>query len=90
MRAVLTTVLLAALLCATVLLTSGAIAAVSCGGHVTVTGGTSCRKAKSIVAEYKKTRKTHVQGFNCSGKSSGGRITVVNCKLQDKRIHWKT
>jgi hypothetical protein len=89
MRGLLTTVLLAALLCAAVVFTSGAIAAVSCGGHVTVTGDTSCRKAKAIVAEYKKTRKRHIQGFNCSSKSSGGRITVVNCKLQDKRIHWK-
>jgi hypothetical protein len=89
MKGLLTAMLVAALLCASVLLTTSAIAAVSCGGHVTVTGATSCRKAKAIVAEYKKTRKRHIQGFNCTSKSSGGRITVVNCRLQDKRIHWK-
>jgi hypothetical protein len=89
MRRLLISLVLAGLLGATVLLSAGATAATSCGGHVTVTGGTSCRKAKSIVAEYKKTRKRHIQGFNCTGKKSGGRITVVDCRLQEKRIHWK-
>jgi hypothetical protein len=67
----------------------GATAAVNCGGGVTVTGGTPCWKAKRIVKEVKKTRKSHVQGFNCGGKSSGGRLVAVNCKLQNKKIHWE-
>ncbi len=72
----------------TALLAAGPASAVSCGGHVTA-NGVACYKARSIVTEYKKTRKHHIQGFTCSGKSSGGRITVVNCHLQEKRIHWK-
>jgi hypothetical protein len=88
MKRLLTTAALAALLCAGLLLTAGATAAVNCGGGVTVKGGTACWKAKSIVKEFKNRRKTHVQGFDCSGRRSGGRWTEVTCTLQNKRIHW--
>jgi hypothetical protein len=89
MRRLLTSVVAAALLCATLLITAGATAAVNCGGGVTVKGGTACWKAKSIVKEFKSRRKAHVQGFDCSGRRSGGRWVEVNCKLQNKRIHWE-
>ena len=56
---------------------------------MTVKGGTACWKAKAIVKEFKNRRKTHVQGFDCSGRSSGGRMVEVTCKLQNKRIHWQ-
>jgi hypothetical protein len=79
---------LVVLLCAMAVLASGASAAVNCGGGVTVTGGTPCWKAKRIVKEFKKTRKGKVQGFSCSGRSSGGRLVAVNCKLMNKKIHW--
>jgi hypothetical protein len=66
------------------LVAAGPAAAVKCGGGVTVKGGTPCWKAKRIVKEFRKTRKARVQGFTCSGSA-----TVVNCKLQNKRIHWE-
>ena len=80
---------LAILLCAMALLASGASAAVNCGRGVTVTGWTPCWKAKRIVKEFKKTRKGQVQGFSCSGRSSSGRLVVVNCRLMNKKIHWE-
>jgi hypothetical protein len=80
---------LAVLLCALALLATSASAAVSCGGGVTVTGGTPCWKAKRIVKEFKKTRKPQVQGFSCGGRSSGGNLVAVNCKLLNKKIHWE-
>jgi hypothetical protein len=80
---------LTVLLFAMALLATGASAAVNCGGGVTVTGGTPCWKAKRIVKEFKKTRKGQVQGFSCSGRSSGGRLVAVNCKLLNKKIHWE-
>jgi hypothetical protein len=88
MRRLLISLVLSGALCAATLLTAGAAAAVDCGGHVTA-NGVACYKARAIVKEYKKTRKKHIQGFNCTGKKSGGRITVVDCRLQEKRIHWK-
>ena len=81
---------LAVVLCAMALLAAGASAAVNCGGGVTVKGGTACWKAKSIVKEFKNRRKAHVQGFDCSGRRSGVRWIEVNCKLQNKRIHWES
>jgi hypothetical protein len=81
---------LATMLCAMALLAANATAAVNCGGGVTVKGGTACWKAKSIVKEFKNRRKAHVQGFDCSGRRSGGRWIEVNCKLQNKRIHWES
>jgi hypothetical protein len=84
-----TTAVVAGLLYAALLITAGPAAAVNCGGGVTVKGSTPCWKAKRIVAEFKKTRKRSIQGFTCSGKTSGGRIVVVNCKLQGKHIHWE-
>jgi hypothetical protein len=88
MRRLLTIALAAGLLCSALLITAGATAAVNCGGGVTVKGGTACWKAKSIVKEFKNRRKTHVQGFDCTGSRAGGRWVEVNCKLQNKRIHW--
>jgi hypothetical protein len=88
MRRLLTTAALACLVCVGLLIAAGPAGAVNCGGGVTVKGGTPCWKAKAIVKEFKKRRKAHVQGFDCSGRSSGGRIVEVNCKLQNKRIHW--
>ena len=88
MRRLLTIALAAGLLSAALLITAGATAAVNCGGGVTVKGGTACWKAKSIVKEFMSRRKMHVQGFDCSGRKSGGRWIEVNCKLQNKRIHW--
>ena len=70
------------------LIAAGPAGAVNCGGGVTVKGGTAW-KAKTIVKEFKNRRKTHVQGFDCSGRSSGDRIVEVTCKLQNKRIHWQ-
>jgi hypothetical protein len=81
---------LAGLLCVMALLATGASAAVNCGGGVTVTGGTPCWKAKRIVKEFKKTRKAEVQGFSCSGRSSGGSLVAVNCRLLNKKIHWES
>ena len=88
MRRLLTTAVAAGLLCAALLITAGATAAINCGGGVTVKGGTACSKAMRIVKEFKNRRKAHVQGFDCSGRRAGGRWVEVNCKLQNKRIHW--
>jgi hypothetical protein len=84
MNHLLFSVILVAIACIALLLAGGAAAAVNCGGGVTVKGGTPCWKAKRIVKEFRKTRKARVQGFTCSGSA-----TVVNCKLQNKRIHWE-
>jgi hypothetical protein len=89
MNRLLTSAILAGILCIALLLTAGASAAVNCGGGVTVKGGTPCWKAKSIVKGFKKTRKRHVQGFDCTGKRSGGRWVEVTCTLLTKRIHWQ-
>jgi hypothetical protein len=89
MNRLLTIALTSALLCTALLLTAGTAAAINCGGGVTVKGGTACWKGKSIVKEFKTTRKGHVQGFDCSGRRSNGRWVEVNCKLQNKRIHWE-
>jgi hypothetical protein len=88
-RRVLLSALLTAALAVAVLASSGASAAVSCGGHVTVSGPTSCYKARAIVKEFRKTRKHKIQGFKCSGRASGGRVTKVTCKALGKRIHWR-
>ena len=64
-------------------------AATSCGGHVTVTGPVPCYKARSIVTEFKKTRKHQIQGFKCGGSLRSGRITAVTCREPGKKIHWK-
>jgi hypothetical protein len=71
------------------LLAPGASAARNCGGGVTVTGAVDCGKAKRIVKEFIRTRKTNLQGYKCSGRGSGGRLSVVNCRQQEKLIHWK-
>jgi hypothetical protein len=89
MRRFLISVGLAAILTAALLALAGPAAAVDCGGGVTVKGGTPCWKAKRIVKEFRRTRKSKVQGFSCSGRTSGGRVVVVNCKLVNKRIHWE-
>ena len=89
MKQLLTSIVLVGAFSIALLLSTGASAAVSCGGGVTVKGGTPCWKAKRIIKEFKKTRKGNIQGFNCSGRSSGGRLVVVNCKLQNKLAHWE-
>jgi hypothetical protein len=89
MNHLLFSVVLVAIACTALLLASSSSAAVNCGGGVTVKGGTPCWKAKRIVKEFRKTRKANVQGFRCSGRSSGGRLVVVNCRLQGKLIHWE-
>jgi hypothetical protein len=71
------------------LLPSPGLAARSCGHGVTVTGDVPCYKARSIVSEWKKTRRSHIQGYKCSGTVSGGRVTAVKCRLLDKIIRWK-
>jgi opacity protein-like surface antigen len=89
MKGLLTSLVLAAVLAAALLLTAGAAAAVDCGGGVTVKGGTACWKAKAIVKEFKNRQKTHVQGFDCGGRKSGGKWVEVTCTLDNKRIHWE-
>ena len=90
MNHLLISVVLVASFSIALLLATGASAAVNCGGGVTVKGGTPCWKAKRIVKEFKKTRKGKVQGFSCSGRSSGGQLVAVNCKLLNKKIHWES
>jgi len=85
-------VLVGALLAAAIALVapvSPGAAATSCGGGVTVKGPVPCYKARSIVKEFKKTRKHKIQGFKCGGTISGGRVTEVTCREPGKRIHWK-
>jgi hypothetical protein len=89
MNHLLFTAILVTIACVGLLFASGASGAINCGGGVTVKGSTPCWKAKRIVKEFRKTRKPNVQGFRCSGNSSGGRLVVVNCKLQGKLIHWE-
>jgi hypothetical protein len=89
MNHLLISVILVGVFLLAMLVAAGPTAAVNCGGGVTVKGGTPCWKAKRIVKEFKKTRRANVQGFRCSGRSSGGRLVVVNCKLQGKLIHWE-
>jgi hypothetical protein len=89
MRRLIVSACLAGLVFAALLVIAGPAAAVNCGGGVTVKGSTPCWKAKRIVKEFRKTREGNVQGFSCSGRTSGGRVVVVNCKLQNKRIHWE-
>jgi ribosomal protein L34 len=89
MNHLLLSAILVAVACIGLLIASNASAAVNCGGGVTVKGGTPCWKAKRIVKEFKKTRRARVQGFRCSGSTSGGRLVVVNCRLQGKLIHWE-
>jgi hypothetical protein len=84
MNQLLISVILVGVFLLALLVAAGPAAAVNCGGGVTVKGGTPCWKAKRIVKEFRKTRKARVQGFKCSGSA-----TVVNCKLQNKRIHWE-
>ena len=90
MRRLLTITVTSCVLCAALLIGVSSAGAKECGGGVTVKGGTACWKAKSIVKEFKNRRKAHVQGFDCSGRRAGGRWVEVNCKLQNKRIHWES
>ena len=89
MKRLLTIAAATCLVCTGLLIAASSAGAVNCGGGVTVKGGTACWKAKSIVKEFKSRGKSHVQGFDCSGQKSGGRWVEVNCKLQNKRIHWE-
>jgi hypothetical protein len=89
MNRLLISVILAATFLLALLVAAAPAAAVDCGGGVTVKGGTPCWKAKRIVKEFRKTRKGSVQGFSCSGRTSGGRVVLVNCRLLNKKIHWE-
>jgi hypothetical protein len=89
MNHLLISVILVATFLLALLVAAGPASAVECGGGVSVKGGTPCWKAKRIVKEFRKTRKQSVQGFTCSGKTSGDRVVVVNCKLLNKKIHWE-
>jgi hypothetical protein len=73
----------------TALLVSDAGAARSCGNNVTVTGSVPCYKARSIVREFKKTRRRQIQGFTCRGAIYGGEVRAVDCRAMEKRIRWK-
>ena len=88
MKQLLISVIAACTLALVLLVAAGPATAVTCGGGVTVKGGTPCWKAKRIVKEFKKTRKSQVQGFSCSGSFVRGRAVTVNCKLLNKKIHW--
>jgi hypothetical protein len=54
------------------------------GSRVITKGDVVCRKAKAIVKEFLKTRKSRIQGFNCKGSA-----TRVYCKSGAKSISWK-
>jgi hypothetical protein len=71
------------------LLVSDAGATRSCGNNVTVTGSVPCYKARSIVREFKKTRRRQIQGFTCRGAIYGGQVRAVYCRAMEKRIRWK-
>jgi hypothetical protein len=85
----LTSLAAAVVLAVGLLAVSGAAAARSCGGGVTVKGAVACSKAKRIVGEFKRTRERHIQGYRCSGAVYGGQVTEVTCRLQLKRIRWR-
>jgi hypothetical protein len=66
----------------------GTAAAADCGklngGTVKTKGGVaSCRKARAIVKEFMKTRKSAIQGYKCGGSSQR-----IECRLDRKRIIW--
>ena len=54
------------------------------GSPVITKGDIACRKAKAIVKEFIKVRKSRIQGFNCKGSA-----TRVYCKAGNKTISWK-
>ena len=62
--------------------------AANCGNYagspVKTTGGVECRKAKAIVKEFIKVRKSSIQGYRCKGSA-----TKVYCKADAKIIRWK-
>ena len=51
---------------------------------MTTTGEVACRKAKAIVKEFIKVRKSSIQGFSCKGSA-----TKVYCSADAKSIRWK-
>jgi hypothetical protein len=62
--------------------------AANCGNYagspVITTGDVACRKAKAIVKEFIKVRKSSIQGFKCKGSA-----TKVYCKADAKSVSWK-
>jgi hypothetical protein len=88
MRRVLTVVISCGVLGVAVFGGPSAASAANCGnyagGAVITKGDVNCRKAKAIVKEFLKVRKSRIQGFNCKGSS-----TRVSCKSGDKQITWK-
>jgi hypothetical protein len=82
------TIALAGALAVAMIAIPGPAAAAYCGklnGGTVKTKGqvSSCRKARSIVKEFLKTRNSSIQGYRCSGSSRR-----VECKLDRKRIIW--
>jgi hypothetical protein len=67
---------------------SGTATAANCGNYagspVITHGDVPCRKAKAIVKEFIKVRKSSIQGYNCKGSD-----TKVYCKAAGKSISWK-
>jgi hypothetical protein len=54
------------------------------GAPVITKGDVACRKARAIVKEFLKTRKSRIQGYNCKGSA-----TRVYCKAGVKSVSWK-
>jgi hypothetical protein len=88
MRRVLATIASTVALGAALLATPGSATAGNCGNYagsaVIATGDVACRKAKAIVKEFLKVRKSSIQGYRCKGSSSR-----VHCKLDAKTISWR-
>ena len=89
MKRISATIALTAALAAALIAMPGPATAADCGrlnGGTMKTKGnvSSCRKARTIVKEFMKTRNSSIQGYRCSGSS-----VRVECKLDRKRINWK-
>ncbi|MGH2956161.1 MAG: hypothetical protein ACRDL6_04110 [Solirubrobacterales bacterium] len=88
MRHVLATIASTVALAAALLAAPGSATAGKCGNYagsaVIATGEVPCRKAKAIVKEFLKVRKSSIQGYNCNGSR-----TRVFCRLDAKSIRWK-
>jgi hypothetical protein len=54
------------------------------GSPVITKGDVACRKAKAIVKEFIKVRKSSIQGYKCKGSA-----TKVYCQSGGKSISWK-
>jgi hypothetical protein len=86
-RRLFATLALTGALAAAVLSLPGPASAANCGsysgGNVIAKGPVSCKKARAIVKEFLKKRKSSVQGYHCKGSSA-----KVRCRLGQKKISW--